>query len=95
MEFEHIVFSEHAVMRMFDRAIELRDVRDVLQAGRVIAQYPDDKPLPSGLMLGFVEDRPLHVVTSFDEDSRTCYVITVYEPKPDLWNDTFEKRKRK
>ena len=40
------------------------DVRHVLQTGEVIEEYPDDTPFPSYLILGFVGDRPFHVVVA-------------------------------
>jgi len=59
----------------------------------VIEDYPEDWPLPGQLMLGIVEDRPLHVVAGFDEQTGICYIITVYEPNPDEWSEDFRVRK--
>jgi hypothetical protein len=52
----------------------------VLLTEEVIEEYSEDKPFPSRLILGFVGQKPLHVVAGFDEVNRTVYVITAYKP---------------
>ena len=52
----------------------------MLQSGEVIAEYPNDVPLPSSLLLGFLGDRPIHIVVAFDDPTKTCHIVTVYEP---------------
>jgi len=59
----------------------------------VIEDYPDDRPFPSRLLLGFPDERPLHVATARDEAARTVHVITVYEPDPLLWSGDYRKRR--
>jgi len=93
MEYESIFFSGHAVGRVFERAVSAADVESVLRAGEDIADYPDDRPHPSRLVLGFVQGRPLHVVAALDAASDTCHVVSVYEPDPALWEEGFKKRR--
>jgi hypothetical protein len=54
-----LIFRVHALQRMFERGISEREVRAVLESGRVIEDYPHDFPYPSRLLLGFVNARPL------------------------------------
>ncbi len=61
-------------------------------AARIIIEYHDDKPLPSAIILGFVERRPLHVLVARADDG-ICYVITVYVADPEEWTDGFDKRR--
>ncbi|MBM4048335.1 MAG: DUF4258 domain-containing protein, partial [Planctomycetes bacterium] len=63
--------------RMFQRGVTGSDVRGVIATGEVIASYPDDRPYPTGLLLGFPAARPLHVVIALDRDAATCHVVTV------------------
>ncbi|MGH2495853.1 MAG: DUF4258 domain-containing protein [Ktedonobacteraceae bacterium] len=42
-----LVFSTHAIKRMFERSISKADIRRVLVNGEVINEYPDDKPYAS------------------------------------------------
>jgi len=59
-----LVFRVHALRRMFERRISVDDVLQVLGAGDVIEDYPEDLPYPSRLMLGRVKNRPIHVVAA-------------------------------
>ena len=52
-----------------------------------IKEYPDDKPYPSRLILGWKEGKPLHVVAA------ETIIITVYQPDPTLWNADFRSKK--
>jgi len=65
-----------------------------LETGEVIERYPDDRPYPSRLVLGWREDRPLHVVVAEQAEADTLIVITVYEPNPALWEDDFKRRRQ-
>ncbi len=85
------MYRLHAVQRMAERGIRERDVAQVIAAGKEIESYPDDKPYPSRLVLGWVNERPLHVVTAVAENE--TIVITVYEPDPELWDAGFESRR--
>ncbi len=86
-------FSRHAFERMFQRAISLESVARIIEIGKVIADYPDDKPYPSALLLGFHENRPVHVVVALDSVQCECHVVTVYRPDPELWDESFENRR--
>lgn len=84
---------KHAHERSFQRGIPRDEIRGVLETGEIIREYPDDTPLPSYLVLGWTEDdRPIHVVAADDEEEDVTYVITVYEPDPDLWTDDFRQK---
>ena len=43
MQCKKIVFSGHAIKRMFERGINERQVSKVLAEGELIAEYPDDR----------------------------------------------------
>ena len=77
---------------MAQRNVAVRDVRNVVEHGETIEEYPDDQPYPSRLMLGWSSDRPLHVVAAEDVDANRVYVITVYEPDPARWTEDFKER---
>lgn len=94
MECRDIWFSRHAIERMFERGIAPEVVRRVVESGEMIAEYIDDKPYPSSLVLGFHQTSPVHVVVAWDSDARRCHVVTVYEPTSELWGDDFKTRRR-
>lgn len=95
MEYEQLIFSSHAIKQMFSRKISKAEVKTVLSAGEVIREYLDDSPYPSYLFLGFVSDRPIHVVVGFDFKTRRAYVITTYQPNSELWELDYKRRKKK
>lgn len=79
---------------MFERGVSDEDVRRVISTGEEIAAYPDDRPYPSRLLLGWRGDRPLHVVCAYNVQDDEQIVITVYEPEPALWADGFRRRRQ-
>lgn len=92
MKCRTIHFSGHATIQMFKRIIEVDHVEHILKTEKIIREYPEDKPHPSFLILGYVEKRPLHVVVSTDKHGN-CYIITAYEPDHKLWESDFETKK--
>ena len=88
-----IVYRVHAVQRMFERRVTPSEVERAASVGELIEEYPDDTPYPSRLMLGFVGERPLHVVVADNARAHELIIITVYEPDPGLWNASFRRRK--
>lgn len=87
---------KHAHERSFQRGISKAEIRHVLETGEVIRKYPEDTPLPSYLVLGWIEketgERPVHVVAADDNSEDVTYAITVYRPDPDLWTDDFRQK---
>jgi len=93
MQFAETRFTRHAIQRMFERDISQAVVHEVMASGDVIAEYPDERPYPALLLLGFSGGVPLHVVIAVDRDADTCHVVTVYEPDPSLWQPDFRTRR--
>ena len=93
MEAPRLTFRVHAMSRMFERNISVADVRHVLATGDIIESYLEDQPYPSRLVLGCVDNRPLHVVAAYNERENQIITITVYQPEADKWDETFRMRK--
>lgn len=89
-----LVFRAHAIQRMFERRIDVADVRAVLDVGEVIERYPKDAPYPSRLLLGWIGSRPIHVVAADNAEAQETIVITVYEPDPAQWEPGFRRRRQ-
>lgn len=78
-------FSDHAVKRMLERAIERVEVEEAIRNGAIIEEYPDDKYSLSCLIYGqTLVRRDLHVQVSLPPK---VVIITTYEPDPDEWVD--------
>jgi len=93
MDCVEVRFSKHAVSRMFERSFSRDDVLTAILQGRVIADYLDDRPYPSRLLLAYLGTRPIHVVVAQDPESRICFVVTAYPPDPILWSADFTTRR--
>jgi len=87
------VFRNHALLRMSQRGISDVDVLNVLETGETVEEYPDDFPFPSRLVLGWLKNRPIHVVVAHNTDQDEWIVITAYEPDSRGWIDGFRRRK--
>ena len=91
----HVQWQRHALERIFQRSIKREDVFEVLLTGEIIEEYPDDKPWPSALFLGWLNDQPLHVVAAYSREAQKVAIITVYEPSLEYFEDDFRTRRRK
>lgn len=93
MDCKELFFSRHAFERMFQREIDPAAVGQLVANGEVIADYPDDRPFPSALLLGFHADQPVHIVVAHDPATGDCHVVTIYRPDPEIWDEAFRKRR--
>lgn len=90
-----LTFRVHAIKRMFERNISVDDVKNVLLDSKVLKEYLDDKPYPSYLVLGWINDRPIHLVIAVNSEINETIIITAYEPSLVEWNKEFDVRKGK
>ena len=80
---------------MFQRRVSEEEVTQVVVAGETIETYPDDKPFPSRLMLGWIGSRPVHMVVADNVVVQEAIIITVYQPDAEEWETGFRRRKRR
>ena len=88
-----ILFLPHAIRQMArpERLISPLEVRNVIDMGEVIEDYPEDPRGRSCLLLGKGEDgRPIHVVCSPKDEY--LVIITAYIPSDDEWTPGFRER---
>ncbi len=95
MNCEKIKYTNHAVEFMAARGITEQQVVEVARTGEIIEDYPDDKPLPSCLVLAFVMSKPVHIVLGYVKAEKLCVIITAYEPGFDKFEADFKTRKQK
>lgn len=97
-----IIYTDHGEKKRRDEALSTDDVERVLRQGLVLRRYPEDRPFPSRLVLGWIDGparlgtydkgRPIHVVASDDNERGVTWIVTIYEPDPDEWTDQFKWR---
>ena len=91
-----LLFLPHAVRQMSrsESMVTKNEVRQVIENGEIIEDYPEDARGHSCLTLGYGDnDRPIHIVASPKEDYLA--IITVYLPNKQNWENNFKTRKRK
>lgn len=89
-----VEWRAHALRRMLERNINRAAVVEVITEGEQIRHYADDRPFPSSLFLGSVHDRVVHVIAALDADDQRVYVISAYEPDPEVFEPDHRTRKR-
>ena len=89
-----IEWRKHVLQKLAERGIQQQAVRDVLLNGRRIRDYAENRPFPSALFFGYINDRPLHVAAACDERNRLAFVITAYEPSLDVFEADYQTRRK-
>lgn len=91
---DKIKWSKHALKRLRERHISIADFKQCIMCGEIIKQYPDDRPTPSALLLGWItKEIALHIVIGCDRVY--IYAITAYYPDTDEWKADMKTRKEK
>lgn len=87
-----ILFSNHALERIRQRGIKIKDIELCVLSGEIIEQYPDDFPFPSCLIFGTgIDNKILHVVVS--DEGTASRVITAYFPNNEKFESDLKTRK--
>lgn len=90
---DNIIITQHTLTRCTQRNINVDEIIQAIQNGKIIEQYPDDYPNPSCLILGItLNERILHVVCGTDNEN--LWIITVYVPNIINWEDDFKTRRK-
>lgn len=90
---QRVLFLPHAIRQMSrpERLITTSEIRQVIHAGEVLEDYPEDVRGHSCLMLGFGAGQPpLHIVCAPKDEY--LVLITAYLPAAEDWSDDFRVR---
>ena len=91
-EDDTVFVTEHAAERFRQRGIKISDIRNAVNTGEIIEQYPDDFPFPSCLILGNDKNgKFIHICMS--DEGTASRIITAYYPDLKKWNDDLKIRK--
>ena len=90
-----ILYSTHALQRMFSRSITEEEIKNCLLNGFLVTEYPNDNPYPSRLLTATYHQRTIHIVTAYNPEEKQHIIITAYVPNPEIWNEDFTKRRTK
>ena len=67
---------------------------EAISNGKIIEDYPNDKPFPSCLIFGRTEEgRVIHAVSAYSKEDDIAIIITTYEPNINMWIDYRYRRR--
>ena len=87
-------WTYHVNMRLAGRHISRDDIFGSADSYDVIESYPEDKYLPSYLVLVTSEPSSFHVPVAVDVEGDKLRVVTAYRPNPDDWESDLRTRRR-
>lgn len=79
---------------MLERDLSRAIVLQVIANGELIEDYSEDRLSASGLLFGWNDKRPIHVVVALDVDDEQVAVITTYEPTLEHFESDFKTRRK-
>jgi hypothetical protein len=90
-----VYWSRHAIAEMIQDSLTRLEIEKALEYCEVIEDYlPKHRPLPDCLVLGQLQStQPIHAVIAIDADRDRIFVVTVYRPSPERWEDDWRTRK--
>jgi hypothetical protein len=89
-----IFWTYHVNMRLKERYISRDAILESIETYEIIERYPDDKYLPSFLVLARHENVPFHIHIAVDKENDNVRIVTTYKPSTDEWEEGFRKRRK-
>lgn len=88
-----VLWTYHVNMRLAGRFIRRAAILAAADTYELIEAYPEDKYLPSYLLLGQHEGAAFHVLFGVDLEGDNVRVVTAYRPDPAQWHDDLRTRR--
>ena len=88
-----VYWTYHVNMRLAGRHIPRRDILDSVDTYELIEAYPDDKYLPSYLILATTASGAVHVLFGADVESENVRIVTAYRPGLEEWKADLKTRR--
>jgi len=85
-------WSYHIDQRLPGRDLTREDILSAVDSLEIIEEYPEDKYLPSYLLLGAVRQQPLHLLAAADVAGDIIRIVTAYKPDPREWDGSYRRR---
>ena len=90
-----VYWTYHVNMRLTGRHISRDEILGAEDRYEIIESYPDDKYLPSYLVLATTAGGGFHVLFAVDVGANNVRVVTAYHPNPIDWQSDFRTRSTK
>jgi len=88
-----IFWTYHVNMRLRGRFIAQHRVLAAANSYELVESYPDDKYLPSYLVLARQGQEAFHVLFAVDIEGDNVRVVTCYRPDPREWEADLKTRR--
>jgi hypothetical protein len=82
-------------MRLAGRFIPRETILAALATYELVESYPEDKYLPSYLILARHTGEAFHVLFAVDVQGDNVRVVTAYRPEPGEWQPDLKTRRRR
>ena len=90
----HIYWTYHVNMRLAGRHITRSEILEEIDGYEIVESYPDDKYLPSYLLLGKAAGVNFHALFAVDVEGDNVRIVTAYRPNPNEWETDMRTRRR-
>lgn len=90
-----VFWTYHVNMRLPGRFIPRDSILKAVDTIEIVEVYPDDKYLPSYLVLGRLGADAFHVVVAVDVAGDNVRIVTAYRPEAGEWLDDMKTRRKK
>ena len=90
-----ILWTYHVNMRLAGRFIPREAILAAADTYQLVEAYPDDKYLPSYLIVARHGPEAFHVLFAADVEGDNVRVVTSYRPDPGEWQADFKTRRPK
>ena len=89
-----VYWTYHVNMRLAGRYITRDEIVEAIDSYEIIEAYPDDKYLPSYLLLGTAGASSLHALFAADIEGDNVRIVTAYRPDPNEWEPDMRTRRK-
>jgi hypothetical protein len=90
-----VLWTYHVNIRLAGRFIPRGHILGCVETLELVEAYPDDKYLPSYLVLGRAGGESLHVLVAVDVEGDNIRVVTAYRPDACEWQRDLKTRRPK
>jgi hypothetical protein len=87
-----ILWTYHVNLRLKGRFVSRRAILDAVDSYQMVEAYPDDKYLPSYLVLARPAGDAIHVLFAADVAANNVRIVTAYRPSPNEWESDLKTR---
>lgn len=88
-----VLWTHHVNMRFRGRFIPRQSILDSVNGYEMVEEYPEDKYLPSYLILARHGKDVFHVLFATDVEGDNVRIITAYRPDPAEWLPDLKTRR--